>query len=79
VVLGRAAPRAGRAFLLVGLDQAGIAGNIGREDRCKPTFDALWIHRRHSTSGSTEIVPEITSKRSARYMPTHVFTGMIIR
>jgi hypothetical protein len=35
-----------RSFL-VGLDQAGIAGDIGREDRCKPTFDASWPNRLH--------------------------------
>jgi hypothetical protein len=69
----------GERSFFVDLDQAGIAGNIGREDRCKPAGGALWIHPRHSTSGSIEIVPEITSKRSARCMPTHVFTGMIIR
>jgi hypothetical protein len=34
----------------VGLDQAGIAGDIGREDRCKPTFDASWRNRLHDSN-----------------------------
>src|SRR5947208_94347 len=38
-----------RAFL-VGFDQARIAGDIGREDRREPTFDASWPCGLHDAS-----------------------------
>src|SRR6266851_4585192 len=36
--------------LLVGLDQVRIAGDVGREDRREPTFDASWPCGLHGAS-----------------------------
>src|SRR5262249_49603987 len=63
-----------RSFL-VGSDQARIAGDIGREDRREPTFDASWPAGLHRTSSVADDPTPASALRALSLCPSRLSVG----
>jgi hypothetical protein len=68
--LGAQCPEAAERPFFFGFDRACVTGNIGREDRREPTFDASWPYGLYGAS-SVAVDPTPARARRALSMTAH--------
>jgi hypothetical protein len=63
-------PEAAERPFLIGFDQARITGDVGREDRCEPVFDATWPCGLHGASSvADDPIPSRTWRALSLRLP----------